>query len=91
MSLVACSQVDSMLQELINTTHTVETRCFFAEKLNLLPDKKLLNDVPLQTAKFRKKDLFSLYVDNEIPQLIGDVPFKKCKNEQGVHISTNQK
>ena len=55
--------------------------------MNLLPDKQLFIDVPLQPTKYRKKELC---VDNKVQETIGDVYCPTCRNEKCVYISTNK-
>ena len=63
--------------------------CFFfaKKKMNLVPNKQLLLNVPFQLIKYRKK---KLCVDNKVQGTIGDVfcstyGIKKC-----VYISTKK-
>ena len=53
--------------------------------MTLLHDKQLFNQVPFQSAKYRKKELC---VDNS--KTIGDVYCPTCRNENCVYISTNK-
>ena len=55
--------------------------------MNLVPNKQLLLNVPLQPTKYRKKELC---VDNEVQKTIGDVYCPTCRNENCVYISTNK-
>ena len=55
--------------------------------MNLVPNKKLLLNVPFQTTKYRKKELC---VDNNIRETIGDVYCPTCGHENCVYISTNK-
>ena len=57
------------------------------EKVNLVPNKQLLLNVPFQSTKFRKKELS---VDNKVRETIGDVYCPTCRNEKCVYISTNK-
>ena len=57
------------------------------EKTNLVPNKKLLLNVPFQSTKCRKKELS---VDNKVRESIGDVYCPTCRNEKCVYISTNK-
>ena len=87
-SLVVCSQVPFMLQEHVKPTKTDKTRFFFSKKkMNLVPNKQLLLNVPLQLTKYRKKELC---VDNKVRETIGDVYCRTCRNEKCVHILTKK-
>ena len=55
--------------------------------MNLVPNKQLLLNVPFQSTKYRKKEL---YVDNKVRETIGDVYFPSCRNEKCVYISTKK-
>ena len=74
-------KVPFTLQEPVKTTKTDKTRFFFAKKM--LPDKQLLLVVPIQSTKFRKKELC---VDNI--KTNGDVYCPACP--KCVYISTNK-
>ena len=53
----------------------------------MLHDKQLFNKVPLQSTKYRKKELF---VHNKVRKTIGDVYCPTCRNEKCVYLSTNK-
>ena len=53
----------------------------------MLHDKQLFNKVPLQSTKYRKKELC---VDNKVRETIGDVYWPTRRNEKRVYISTNK-
>ena len=55
--------------------------------MNLVPNKQLLLNVPFQSTKFRKKEL---YVDNKVREIIGDVYCPTYRNEKCVYISANK-
>ena len=55
--------------------------------MNLVPNKQLLFNVPFQSTRYRKKELF---VDNIIQETVGDVCCPTCRNEKCVYISTNK-
>ena len=55
--------------------------------MNLVPNKQLLLNVPFQSTKYRKKELF---VDNKVREYIGDVYCPTSGNENCVYISTNK-
>ena len=55
--------------------------------MNLVPNKQLLFNIPLQSAKYRKKEL---YVDKKVRETIGDVYCPTCRNEKCVYISTKK-
>ena len=57
------------------------------KKMNLVPNKQLLLNVPFQSTKYRKKELC---VDNKVRETIGDVYCPTCGNEKCVYISTNK-
>ena len=80
-------KVPFMLQEHVEATKTDKTRFFFAKKkMNLVPNKQLLPNVPFQSTN-RKKELC---VDNKVQETIGDVYCPTCRNEKCVYISTNK-
>ena len=68
-------KVPFMLQEHVKTTKTSKTRFFFAKKMNLLPNKQFLLNVPFQSTEYRKKDLC---VDNQVQETAGDVCCPTC-------------
>ena len=76
-----------MLQEHVKTTKTDETRFSLLKKMNVVLNKQLLLNVPFQSTKYRKKELC---VDNGVRETNGDVFCPICRNEKGVHISTNK-
>ena len=53
----------------------------------MLPDKQLFNKVPVQSAKYGKKELC---VDHKVRETIGDVYCPTCRNEKCVYLSTNE-
>ena len=55
--------------------------------MNLVPNKKLILNVPFQSIKYRKKELC---LDNKVRENIGDVYCPSCRNEKCVYISTNK-
>ena len=57
------------------------------KKVNLVPNKQLLLNVPCQSTKCRKKELC---VDNKVKETFGDVFCPTCRNEKCVYISTNK-
>ena len=77
-----------MLQEHVKTTKTDKTRFFFSKKkMNMVPNKQPLLNVPFQSTKFRKKELC---VDNKVRETIGYVYCPTCRNEKCVYISTKK-
>ena len=58
-SLLVCSQSSFTLQDHVRTTKTDETHFFFAKKMNLVPNKQLLLNVPFQSTKYRKKKMWT--------------------------------
>ena len=74
-----------VLQEHVKAAKTDKTRLFFAKKMmSLVPNKQLLNNVPFQSTKYRKKELCE---DNKVQETNGDVYCPTCRNEKCVHIS----
>ena len=57
------------------------------EKMNLLPDKQLLINVPFQSTKYKMNEFC---VDNKVKEIIGDVYCPTCRNEKCVYVSTNK-
>ena len=55
--------------------------------MNLVPNKQLLFNVPVQSTKNRKKELC---VDNKVRETIGDVYCPTSRIEKCVYISTNK-
>ena len=55
--------------------------------MNLVPNKQLLLNAPIQSTKYGKKELC---VDNKVRETIGDVYCPTCRNEKCVYISTNE-
>ena len=56
--------------------------------MNLVPNKHLLLNVPFESTKSRKKELF---VDNKVREANGDVFCPTWRNEKCVKTSTNKK
>ena len=77
-----------MLQEHIKTTETEKTRFFAKKKVNLVPNKQLLPNVPFDFTKYRKKEL--CVNNNKVQKTIGDVYCPTCRNEKCVYISANE-
>ena len=57
------------------------------EKMNLVPKKQLLPNVPFQSTTYRKKELC---LDNKVQETIGDVHCQTCRNEKCVYVSNNK-
>ena len=76
-----------MLQEHVKTTKTDKTRFFSKKKMNLVPNKQLLLNVPFQSTKCRKEELC---VHNKVQETIRDVYCPTCRNEKCVYISTKK-
>ena len=55
--------------------------------MNLVPNKQLLLNVPIQSTKYRKT---KLCVDNKVHETTGDEYCPTCRNEKCVYISTNK-
>ena len=60
---------------------------FFPKKINLVSNEQLLYNVPLQSTKYRKKELC---VDNKVHNTLGDVYCPTCRNKKCAYISTNK-
>ena len=81
-------KIPFMLQEHVKTTKTDKTRFFFVKKkMNLVPNKQLLLNVPFQSTNYRKKELC---VDNKVRETIGYVYCPTCGIEKCVYISINK-
>ena len=77
-----------MLQEQVKTTKTDRTRLFLCyKKINLVPNKQLVFNVPFQSIKNRKKELS---MGDKVRETFGDVYCPTCRNEKCVYISTNK-
>ena len=86
-SLVVCSQSSfSVIRERKDDKNSQYTLFLCQEKMNLVPNTKLLVNAPFQSAKYRKKELC---VDNKVQQTIGDLYCPTCRNKKCVYISTN--
>ena len=55
--------------------------------MDLVPNKHLLLNVPIQSTKKRKKEMC---VDNNVRETIGDVYCPTFRNQKCVYISTNK-
>ena len=72
------------LQEHVKTTKTDKTRFFFAKKkMNLVPEKQVLLNVPIQSTKYRRKEMCVYNI-----KTIGDVYCPTCP--KCVYISTKK-
>ena len=76
-----------MLQENLKTTKTEKRRFFFAKKMNLVPNKQMLLNVPFQSTNYRRK---KFCVDNKVRQTNGEVYYRTSRNEKCVYFSTNK-
>ena len=79
-------KVPFMLQEHVKTTKTDKTRFFFAEKMNLVPNKHIFLNVSFQSTKYTKK----LCLDNKVRETVGDVYCPTCRKEKCVYVSTRK-
>ena len=77
-------KVPFMVQEHAKTTKTDKTRFFLLEKDEFGTQQQLLPYDPLQSTKYRKKELC---VDNQVQKTIGDVYCPTCRNEKCVHFN----
>ena len=56
-----------------------------------LPDKqRYINACFQYWTEYRKKELFNLFVDKYMNEIIGNVYCLKCENENCIYFSTNQ-
>ena len=53
----------------------------------MVPNEQLLLNVPFQSTKYGKKEM---WVDNKVRETIGDVYCPTCRNEMCGYISTNK-
>ena len=53
----------------------------------MLHDRQLFNKVPVQSTKYRKKELC---VDNKVRETISDVCCPTCRSEKCVYLSSNK-
>ena len=82
-SLVVCSQSSFYVTRARKDNKTGKPCLIFAEKRNLVPNKQLLLNVPLESSKHREK---GLCVDNKVKETIGDVFCRTCRNDKCVYI-----
>ena len=84
--LVVCSQSSFRITRARKEDKNRQnTFCLCQKKMNLVPNKQLLLNVPFQSTKYRKKELC---VDNKVRETIGDVYCPACRIEKCVYIST---
>ena len=87
-SLVVCSQSCFYVTRARKDDKNRQNAFFLCwKKMNLLPKKQLLLDVPFQSNNYREKELC---VENKVRETIGDVYCPTCRNEKWVYISTNE-
>ena len=86
-SLVVSSQSSFYVTRARKDDKNRQNTLFLLKKLNLLPNKELLVNVPFQSAKYRKKESC---VDNKVREAIGDLYCPTCRNEKCVYISTKK-
>ena len=55
--------------------------------MNMVPNKQLLLNIPFESTKDRKKELF---LDNNVQETIRDVYCLTCRNEKCVDLSTKR-
>ena len=82
-------KVPFTLQEHVKTTKT-DKPVFSPNGMNLLPDEQIFVNVLIESIIVSQKELFNIYVDNKIGEIIGDVYCSTCKNEKCVYTSTNK-
>ena len=77
-----------MFKDYVDLTKTDKIRFFLAERrMNLVPNKQLLLNVPFESFKYRKNELC---VDNKVQETIRDVFCPTCRNQKCVFHSTNK-
>ena len=87
-SLDVCSQSSFYVTRTRKDNKNRQNTFFLcSKKMNLVPNKQLLLNVPFKLTKYRKKVLF---VDNKVRETIGDVYCPTCRNEKCLYISTNK-
>ena len=87
--LVVCSQSSFCITRARKDNKNRQNTFFLCQKkMDLVPNKQLLLNVPFQSTKYRKKELC---VDNKVRETIGDVYCPTCRNEKCVYISTFQR
>ena len=83
-SLVVCPQnsfyVTRAREDHKNRQNTSDFS-FLPKKINLVSNEQLLHNVPLQSTKYRKKELC---VDNKVQNTLGDLYCPTCRNEKCV-------
>ena len=81
-------KVPSTLQGHVKTKKKQTEHSFcLLKKMNVLPDKQMFINVPIQSTKYRKNQLC---VDNKVQETIGDVYCPTCRNRKCVHKSTKK-
>ena len=87
-SFVVCSQSSFFVTRARRDDKNRQNSLFLClKKMNLTPNKQLLVNAPLQSTKYRRKELC---VDNKVRETIGDVYCPTCRDEKCVYISTNK-
>ena len=84
-SLVVCSQSSFHVTKARKDGKNRQNTFFLLKKM--LHDKRLFNKVPVQSTKYRKKELS---VDNKVRETIGVAYCPTCRNEKCVYLSTNK-
>ena len=87
-SLVVCSQRSFYVTIARKDDKKKQNTLFLQNKVDLVPNKHVLLNVPFQSTKYRKE---KLCVDNKKRKNIGDLYCPTCRNEKCAHISTNKK
>ena len=86
-SLVVCSQSPFYVTRARKDDKNRQNTFFCRKKMNLVPNKQLILNVPFQSTKYKKKQLS---VDNKVREFSGDVYCPTCRNEKSVYISTKK-
>ena len=85
--LVVCSQSSFHITRAREDDKQTKLAFSLPKRMNLLPEEQLLLNVPIQSTKYRKRELCLV---NKIQETIGDVYCPTCRNEKCVYISTNK-
>ena len=86
-SLLVCSQSSFYVTRARKDYKNRQNNIFFAKKMNLVPNKQLLLNVPFQLTKYKKNEFC---VENKVQEINGDVFCPTCRNEKCVKFSTKR-
>ena len=87
-SLAVCSQSSFYVTGARSDDKDWQNKLFLCwKKMNLVPNKQLLLNLPFQSTEYRRK---KLCVNNKVQETIGDVYCPTCRNEKCVYILTIQ-